>query len=307
MKRLVILAALAAMSAFAQHDHASRAPSVPEPTTTTAPQRPAAREWTRLPILTPIMSRGGERGTAALRPTGIEATEVTVFAPGGADDRPRVAYPVGPEGAKIESASPKIGNYHWVTARQESETEVRVASTAWYFGNPGPAPTELLKRTKHELEIVPQPLPREHSSYRETETRDFLVRWNGAPLAGKTLTLESEFGSRSSFVTDERGVATVLLPRDFRDQKSKGGEEGMMGPRRAKFALGVEHDADGKHYLTAFNYTYSPDPERTRSLGWGAAFGVLGMVAALPLLRRRTPAGISSGHTTADSAEKKNA
>jgi hypothetical protein len=306
MKRLAILAALAVTPALAQHEHAAHAPAA-EPTTTTAPQRPVVREWTRLPILSPVMSRGSERGVAALRPIGIEAAEVTVFAPGGTDDRARVAYPVGPEAAKIESASPKIGNYHWVTARQESETEVRVASTAWYFGNPGPAPTELLKLPKHELEIVPQPLPREHSSYREAEEWRFQVRWQGAPLAGKTLTMESEFGSRSSFVTDERGAATVLLPRDFREQKGKGGDEGMMGPRRAKFVLGVEHDADGRHYLTAFNYTYSPDHERTRSLGWGAAFGVIGMVAALPLLRRRTPAGIPSGHTTADSAEKNNA
>lgn len=296
MKRLAILAALVVTPALAQHDHAAPAA---EPAASAAPQRPAAREWTRLPVLMPVMSRGGERGSAALRPLGIEAVEVSVFAPVVTGERARVAYPVGPEGAKIESASPRIGNYHWVTARQESETEVRVASTAWYFSNPGPAPTELLMKTKHELEIVPQPLPREHSSYREAEEWRFQVRWNGTPLAGKPLTLESEFGSRSSFVTDERGVAIVLLPRDFREQRSRGGEEGMMGPKRAKFALGVEHDADGKHYLTAFNYTYSPDPERARSLGWGAAFGVLGMVAALPLLRRRS--------VTADSAEKKNA
>lgn len=302
MNRLVLLAALVVTPALAQHNHAAPAPApaaaAAEPTASAAPQRPAAREWTRLPVLMPVMSRGGERGTAALRPLGIEAAEVSVFAPVVTGERSRVTYPVGPEGAKIESASPQVGNYHWVTARQESELEVRVASTAWYFGNPGPGPTELLTKAKHELEIVPQPLPREHSSYREAEEWRFEVRWNGAPLAGKTLTMESEFGSRSSYITDERGVATVLLPRDFREQKSKAGAEGMMGPRRAKFALGVEHDADGKHYLTAFNYTYSPDPERTRSLGWGATFGVLGMVAALPLLRRRA---------TTDSTEKKNA
>ena len=287
----LMIVALVAGPAMAQHDHSQHVPATAVAEANVQQARPTMREWTRLPLLAPAMQRG-ERSTAVLRPIGIEAAEVTVFAPGGADDRARVAYPVGTEGATIESAGPMIGNYHWATARQESETDVRVASTAWYFGNPGPAPTELLMKAKHELEIVPQPLPREHSSYREAEEWRFQVRWNGVPLPGKTLTLESEFGSRSSFVTDESGVATVLLPRDFREQKSKGGPEGMMGPRRAKFALGVEHDLDGKHYLTAFNYTYSPDPERTRSLGWGVAFGVIGMVAALPLLRRRssTPA-----------------
>lgn len=286
MKSIAALGAvLIAFPALAQHDHAQHA---------------AAREWTRLPVLAPVMSRGSERGAAALKPSGIDAAEVTVFAAGGPDERRRVAYPVGPEGAKIESATPKVGNYHWVVARQESDTEVRVASTAWYFSNPGPAATELLKQPKHELEIVPRPLPREHSSYREAEEWRFQVRWNGAPLDSKTVSLETEYGGRSQYVSDAQGIVVVLFPRDFREQKGKpGGEEPTMGPRRAKFVLGTEHEADGKRYLTAFNYTYSPDPERSRSLAWGAAFGLIGMVAALPLLRRRT--------ATADSAEKKNA
>lgn len=299
MKTTLLCLALLAGPALAQHDHSQHA--APNDAAAPAmPPRPMAREWTRLPVLVPAMQRGGERGTAALRLQGIDAAEVTVYAAGGPAERQHVAYPVGEAGAQIQPASPKIGNYHWVVARQESDAEVRVASTAWYFSNPGPAPTELLKQVKHELEIVPSPLPREHSAYREAETRDFLVRWQGAPLAGKSLTLESEFGSRSSFVTDARGMATVLLPRDFREQKGRpGGEEAMMGPRRAKFVLGVEHEADGRRYLTAFNYSYSPDPDRERSVGWGLTFGAIGMVAALPLLRRRT--------AKADSQESKNA
>jgi hypothetical protein len=286
MKRLALIFLALAGPASAQHDHSQHAA--------------AAREWTRLPILAPVMWRGSERGAAVLKLSGIDAAEMTVFAAGGPEERRRVAYPVGPEGAKIESAAPKVGNYHWVVARQDGDAEVRVASTAWYFSNPGPAPTALLTQPKHELEIVPQPLPREHSGYREAEEWRFLVRWNGAPLANQTVTLETEFGSRSNYVSDTQGVVVVLFPRDFSEPKGKpASEEHMMGPRRAKFVLGTEHEADGKRYLTAFNYTYSPDPERTRSLGWGAAFGVIGMVAALPLLRRRA--------VKADFSEIKNA
>jgi hypothetical protein len=299
MKSIATLAVLlAAGTAAAQHEHSQQAAAVAS--AAPAPQRPAAREWTRLPFLVPAMSRGGERNAAVLKLSGIEAAELVVFAAGGPDERRRVAYPAGPEGAKIEAAAPKIGNYHWVMARQESDTEVRVATTAWYFSNPGPAPTELLKQTRHELEIVPQPLPREHSSYREAEEWRYQVRWHGAPLANQSVTLETEFGSRSNYVSDAQGMVVVLFPRDFREQPGKpGGEAPTMGPRRAKFVLGTEHEGDGKRYLTAFNYTYSPDPDRTRSLGWGAAFGVIGMVAALPLLRRRT--------ATADSTENKHA
>jgi hypothetical protein len=51
--------------------------------------------------------------------------------------------------------------------------------------------------------------------------------------------------------------------------------------------LSTEKSLGDKRYLTAFNHQYGQDPERNRSLAWGAAFGVLGMVAATPLLRRR--------------------
>jgi hypothetical protein len=299
MKHFACLLALVAVPALAQHDHAHHAPAAPAVEAGAPPARPAMREWTRLPLLSPVMQRG-ERGAAVLRPVGLEVGEVTVYAAGGPEERRHVVYPLGGEEVKFESATPKVGNYHWVVARQESESEVRVASTAWYFSNPGPAPTELLKAAKHELEIVPQPLPREHSSYREAEEWRYQVRWNGQPAADQKVTLETEFGSRSSYVSDASGMIVVLFPRDFREQKGRpNGDEHSMGPQRAKFVLGAERDDAGKHYVTAFNFTYSPDPDRTRSLGWGAAFGVIGMVAALPLLRRRT--------ARTDSSENKNA
>lgn len=273
------------MGTLAQHDHGGAPPPVPS----TGGQRPAMRAWTMQPLLLPAMARGGDRAAAMLRPMGIEATEVQVSAADGPVERRRVAYPVGPEGARIEAASPMVGNYHWLTARQESAAEVRVASSAWYFSNPGAAPTELLKQARHELEIVPQPLPREHSGYRESEKWRFLVRWQGQPLGNQPLTLETEFGSRSRYLTDETGIATVLFPRDMVPVGEGGAGPEGRGPRRAKFVLTTERtgDADGKRYLTAFNYSYAADPDRERSLAWGAAFGALGMVAATPLLRRR--------------------
>jgi hypothetical protein len=245
------------------------------------------REWTKLPLIVPA-GRGGERAAAMLRPVGIEAAELQVFAADGPDDKRKLAVPVSEGAARIEPAAPKLGNYHWIVARSETENEVRVASTTWYFSNPGDAPTAMLAQPKHELEIVPQPLPREHGAYRESEKWPFLLRFNGAPLPNQPVTLETEFGSRSRFVSDGQGRVIVLFPRDFKPAAEAPREDGReMGPRRAGFVLAAEREDNGKRYLTAFNYTYSPDADRDRSLGWGAAFGVLGMVAATPLLRRR--------------------
>ncbi|MGE5466126.1 MAG: hypothetical protein ACM3Y9_01750 [Ignavibacteria bacterium] len=277
-----------AAGAMAQHQHHEHAPAA-DVGSQGRPQRgaPAAREWTRQPLLVPA-GRGGERGAMVLRPIGIEAAELQVFAADGPPEKRRVAVPADPEGARIEPASPKLGNYHWVVARSESEGEVRVASTVVYFSNPGAAPTELLAVPKHELEIVPQPLPREHGAYRESDKWIFLLRMNGAPLPDQAVTLETEFGSRSSFVSDNQGRVVVLFPRDFKPAAKTARESGEeMGPRRAGFVLAAAREEGGKRYLTAFNYSYSPDADRGRSLAWGAAFGMLGMAAATPLLRRR--------------------
>ncbi|MCX8087333.1 MAG: DUF4198 domain-containing protein [Rhodocyclaceae bacterium] len=280
MKHAIGLLMLLAAPVFAQHDHSQPPPATPA-------AQPAPRAWTSQPLLLPGRNPRGERAAALLRPQGIDVSHLTVYAPEGPSERRRVDYPVGPNGARIESATPKIGNYHWVIAREETPELVKVASTAWYFGNPGASPRALLKEVKHELEIVPDPLPREHGSYRESEKWRFLVRFMGQPLANQPLTLETEFGSRSTALTDAAGIATVLFPRDFKPAEKGKADDGGHGPRRAKFVLFTAQEAEGRRYLTAFNHTYGEDLDRNRSLGWGAVFGLAGMLAATPLLRRR--------------------
>lgn len=289
MKRILIPLGLAmATGAAAQHEHHTAAPAEAAP----AVARPTQRAWTQQPLLLPDKLVRGERASAVLRPQGLAAAQVTVYAPEGPAERLKVDYPVGADGARVEAATPKIGNYHWVVAREESDEEVRVASTAWYFGNPGDSPKELLKMPKHELEIVPDPLPREHGSYRESEKWRFLVRFDGQPQPNQPVTLETAFGSRSTALTDVAGIATVLFPRDFKpaEKKAEGGHEGHS-PRRVPFVLSTMKESGGRKYLTSFNLTYGQDGERNRNLGWGAAFGLVGMLAAAPLLRRRNNGG----------------
>ncbi|MGE5471891.1 MAG: hypothetical protein ACM3X0_13925 [Bacteroidota bacterium] len=252
---------------------------------------PAAGSWTSQPLLLPLAGGRAERGAALLQPQGIAAPTLSVFAPSGSAEERRRDYSIDAGRVRIAPASPQIGNYHWLVMREETPELVKVASTAWFFSNPGPVPTAMLAEPKHELEIVPEPLPREHGSYRESEKWRFLLRLNGQPLAYQLLSMETEFGSRLRFVSDAAGFATVLFPRDFRPAgpAPEGAADGHRRPS-AGFVLTTEADFAGRHYLTAFNLTYGPDADRERSLGWGAAFGLLGMLAATPLLRRRVPA-----------------
>lgn len=272
---MFLLAGLLALPVAAQHDHGG-APSAAPPA------------WTQQPLLLPAAGRG-ERDAAQLKAVGIAAATLSVHAPDGPPEALRRDYPVSDGTAKIATGSARVGNYHWVVMREETPELVKVASTAWYFGNPGASPKVLLATPKHELEIVPDPLPREHGSYRESEKWRFLVRFQGVPLAGQTLKLETEFGTRTSFVTDQSGIATVLFPRDFRPSPADSAEGAGHGRPSAKFVLSTEKHTDERHYLTAFNLKYGPDAERGRSLAWGAGFCVAGMLAATPLLRRRPP------------------
>lgn len=269
MRIPLILLALAAGGACAQ---------------TEPPARPG-RIWTQAPLIVPATEGRGERAAVRLKAVGIEARELIVFSPAGRDGERARPVPLEAGGANVV-IEPKAGNYHWVVARSESEDAVRVASTAWYLANPGPAPTAMLADYKHELEILPQPLPREHGGYRESEKWRFLVRFEGAPLANQPLLLETDAGSRIGAVTGADGVAAVVFPRDQKPAAA-GGHENHGRPAGGRFVLSTRHDGHGRRFETAFNGRYGPDPDRERNLAWGAAFGLLGMIAATPLLFRR--------------------
>lgn len=285
----MLIAALGAIipiaPALAQHDHAGQAAPGRSGSGERPSGRPALREWTKQPLL---IGRGerGKRASTVISPRNLTASNVTVFASEGPPERLRVDYPVESEGARIFSVTPTTGNYHWVVAREETSEVIKVASTAWYFGNPGASPKDLLSVPKHELEIIPAPLPREHRRYREAEKWDFLVRFEGKPLASQKLVMETEFGSRLTAVSNAEGIATVVFPRDFKpapETVGEGDERRLSG----RFVLTTEKALGDKQYLTAFNHQYGQDSERSRSLAWGVAFGVLGMLAGVPLLRRR--------------------
>jgi hypothetical protein len=304
MLALMLAATGAGAQSDVRHAHGGTAASSPAAHAAAAPSagdhlHGAGRSWTRYPLLLPAMGGEGERASARLRTAGIDAGELVVY--GGDTAQPPLRVPVQDGAATFAPQTPQAGNYHWVIARSESndggQRDIRVASTVWYFSNPGPAPTAMLQAPKHELEIVPEPLPREHNSYRESDKAIFLVRFKGAPAANQPVVLETEAGSRENLVADGEGRVVALLPRDFKpiaasDGMAAGGHR--HGPARAKFVLAAERQDGSTHYLTALNLSYGADADRERNLGYGAAFAALGMVMALPLLRRRAaekPAG----------------
>lgn len=255
---------------------------------------PAADEvqpWTTYPLIEETSASMRNRAVFAVR--NLSALRVQVYPPTGRGKFPE-SFAVQGGDAPYESLLHKgrfaltpgrKGNYHWITARAEVNGEVRVASSVRYFSNPGPAPTAMLAQAKHELEIVPMPLPREHWHYREGERWKFLVRFQGRPLADASLRLVTEQGSRIQFVADRNGIAEVTIPQDI-PLPTGGVHAGHHARQKAGFVLVAAHEKAQRHYVTTFNYYYIPSAMRDRSLMAGTIFMLLGGLLATPLLSR---------------------
>ena len=251
---------------------------------------PAATQsstWTAHPLLT---GAGGGRGEKMLRPVNMRDPLVALFPPdfGTASERPdggrqpvtatARGYPVSP--------APGSGGYHWAAATGTDGNRVTVATTVVYFSNPGPAPRPMLRAQKHELEIIPDPLPREHGHYRAAETWRFLLRFRGRPLAGQTVHLETEQGDSGTFTSDGDGFIDVAFPAKLTMRP----ETGAAGhhPRRPQsgFVLAASHQEGGKAYLTTFHDHFTADPFFNKNRAAGMGFMAAGMILATPLVRR---------------------
>ncbi len=248
-----------------------------------------AAAWTGYPMLKSRMSgENREQMLVTAVPQNIVPNTIDAYSNNLQDENAHRQLPLEMAGAKLDK--PASGGFHWLSAREEQGNKVLVASTVHAFGG-GSAkdPTEMFMQQKHELEIIPQPYPREHSRYRADENWKFLLRFNGAPLPSQKLVLETQNGTKAEWMSDAQGIVTVHLPDDFKaeEEQKAAGEHRRGMPPGSDFVLATEHAADGKTYLTAFNGSYGRNAFDKRSLALGLGFTLLGMLGAVPLLRKR--------------------
>ena len=240
--------------------------------------------WTDKPLLK-TKSGGESRERITVVAQNIVADGVDAWSNRLADAAGQRRLPLDMAGAKLDK--PASGGFHWLAAREERGDTVRVASSVYYYGERGAEnPTDMFMTQKHELEIVPQPYPREHSRYRANEDWRFLVRFNGQPLPDQKVVLETSNGSRQELASDARGIVVASIPDDFKaETEDKAGGNGHGRPG-ADFVLATEHADGGKRYLTAFNAAYGKNAFDQRSIAMGLGFTLLGMLGAAPLLRQ---------------------
>jgi hypothetical protein len=263
---------------YGEHDHAAMMRDMGKPTA-----------WTLYPTLKARMSgENRESMNTVIMPQSIVAGSIDAWSNNVKDDKAHRQLPMEMGGAMLDK--PANGGFHWLSAREVQGETVRVASTIQPFGERGAKdPTAMFMQQKYELEIIPQPYPREHSRYRANEDWKFLVRFNGKPLSGQTVYLETSNGSMSEFVSDAQGVISMHVPDDFKvqEESKQAGGHNHGGRPGAELVLATEYVDGGKSYLTAFNSSYGTNAFDQRSVIMGLGFTLLGMLGATPLLFQR--------------------
>jgi hypothetical protein len=240
--------------------------------------------FSSLPMLLPS-GQAGRAGTPYCM-TNLRAGSVEVRNGAGGFGAGPETVPVMDNGFRAEAG--KVGNYHWLQAGESTRFGVFTASTVQFFANPGPAPTAMLQLAKADLEIVPQPLPREHWRYRAGETWNFLVRFHGRPVPDMGVRLETSGGTQKVYKTDGQGLVRVTFPDDVSSAPARPGGHDHGSSGQNDFVLAVAlTDSAGHYYLTGFNHVYAAAADAGRSLPAGLAFLAVGGVIALPLTLRR--------------------
>lgn len=287
MNGMLIALLLAAMPSVYAADHAAMHGGHDHAAMMGMMAKPVA--WTGYPLLKTRMSTEN-RELVTIAPQNIVAGGIDAYSNNLKGENAHRQLPMEMAGARLDK--PASGGFHWLSAREERGDKVLVASTVYFFGERGAKdPTAMFMQQKQELEIIPQPFPREHSRYRADENWKFLVRFNGKPLPNQKIVLETQNGTRTELVSDVQGIVTVHLPDDFKaeEEQKEAGKHGRGMPG-ADFVLATEHVEGNKTYLTAINSSYGKNAFDKRSFTMGLGFTLLGMIGAVPLLRQRKTA-----------------
>lgn len=177
-------------------------------------------------------------------------------------------------------------NYHALLAVRESGTLTEVAIRYLFLhGKPtGNSPSELTHSDKAELEIVPNPLPREHWRYASNQNVEFLVRFRGRPLGNFPVSVATSNGSQMDARTDANGRLRIEVPDDFAVVKA-----GRRNNPPAEWRIEVSHEDAGGRFKTVFSAAYHADPSHWQPLSWGLAAVAGGMLfsGVINLRRRR--------------------
>ncbi len=176
-----------------------------------------------------------------------------------------------------------MDNYHALVAERKGEA-LHESSLRYVYmrGKPsGYSPDDLISNHKLPLEIVPQPMIREHWRYYTNNKHSFQVLFNEKPLIDTWVILQTTNGSKFDAKTDVEGKVSFILPDDFKDVKP-----GRRANKPQEFLLRTVHIADNITYKTNFSSKYSVNPSHWQSNSGGVLALSIGFISGLVIMRR---------------------
>lgn len=188
---------------------------------------------------------------------------------------------------------PPMGGYYAMVT--ESNGSNSVSSAVRYLSLQGrPAkisPTKLTALPKADLEIVPDPLHREHDRYTASKSYRFVLKYKNTPLAATPVVLETHNHTTQHYTSDAKGIVTVTLPNDF-----SGVRVGRSENRPGEFLLSTQHRDGETLYTSTFSMPYYVNPnDYWQSQRSGAGAILAGFLGGLLLYRRHKKQGVSRG------------
>jgi len=197
-----------------------------------------------------------------------------------------------PEAGRVTLPRTGISAYYALVVEWQRPDEKR-ALIRYEYQNGRPAknsPSELLAAEKTDLEIVPDPLPREHYRYLSGTRWDFLVRFQGRPVHGAAVILRSAHGTELTATSDVDGRVSFTLPDDFPDV-----QPGRAANRPAELTLETRYQGPNRAYLTRLSTVYHVNPAHWQSIPWGIGVTAMGLLAGLLVI----PGAARNGGKTA--------
>lgn len=176
-----------------------------------------------------------------------------------------------------------VDNYHAIVVEQNWGDAVDAIVRYEYMrGKPsGESPVKLLGAQKTPLEIVPDPVPREHHRYYARAEASFILRYKDRVLANHPVVLRTSNGSSVDGVSNEQGRVVFRIPDDFSDIVP-----GERDRRDAEISFHTEYQEDGIRYSSVLNADYRVSPEHWQSKSWGVAVAGVGFLFGGFLTRR---------------------
>ena len=194
----------------------------------------------------------------------------------------RTTIPLSLSSGQVRLPKTGVDNYHVVVAEQDiGHLKKAFIRYVFRYGKPsGHSTRDVVNANKTELEIIPDPIPREHDHYYSQQNWSFRIRFQGQPLAHCVVKLHTENGTHLQQVTDKYGRVTFTLPDDFPHVVA-----GRRDKRTVTMTLVVRHQIGSHQWQTIFMSDYAVNPAHWQFTSWGGWVMLIGMVLGRVIVR----------------------